>query len=388
MVGKEYSSEKKDFIDEKTGRRVWQLTSGQSNNFHFYFTDNSFTLGDQEIYFLSDRASVQPKIYNLFRMDLGSGKIVQLTDEALGIEAQTKSPDSDVVIYVTDNKIKKLDTRNLVSTVIYEEKKDVMLGHPHISPNKQYIGMARNERINIYRGANYHGFREQMFATKKGWITLAAIDGSKITDVFSDTHWLGHFQFSPQKTTLAMFCHEGPWNLVEQRIWLLDIIDRSVVPCCRQEQDDSIGHEFWTRDGLIFFDNRRKGHDGTITSDRTQATVEHTEPDESQTPYIGLADEKGEVLKTIPMPYYCNHYHADNDNTLLVGDQVDDLVLIDLRNEQTKLHTLCNHQTSWYTQHTHCHPTFSWNSEKILYTSDKGGACNLYLIEQQDGKWI
>lgn len=388
MAGKEYPAEKKTFIDEKTGRSICQLTSGQSNNYHFYFTDNSFTLGDEEIYFSSDRASRQTELYNLFRMDLASGKMVQLTDEPAGIEGHTKSPDSEFVIYVTGNKIKKLDTKTLVSTVIYEEKPGVLLGHPHISPDKKYIGMARNEEINIYRGANYHGFKEQMFATKKSWITLVSMDGAKVTDVFEDTHWLGHFQFSPEESTLAMFCHEGPWNLVQQRIWLLDIVDRSVVPCFRQEQDDSVGHEFWTRDGQIFFDNRRKGHDGTITSDRTQATVEPEQSESGQTPYIGLADKKGEVLKTIPMPFYCNHYHANNDNSLLVGDQVDDLVLIDIKGEQPVLYPLCNHQTSWYTQHTHCHPTFSWNSTRILYTSDKGGTCNLYLIEQQDGKWI
>ena len=66
-----------------------------------------------------------------------------------------------------------------------------------------------------------------------------------------------------------MFCHEGPWNLVQQRIWILDIAAGDAIPCYRQQQDDSIGHEFWTRDGLIFFDDRMAGHDGTITVSKT-----------------------------------------------------------------------------------------------------------------------
>ena len=58
-----------------------------------------------------------------------------------------------------------------------------------------------------------------------------------------------------------------------------------------QEEDDSIGHEFWTRDGLVFFDNRGKGHDGTITSDKTQAvTVSSDGPD--AIPWIGFADKE------------------------------------------------------------------------------------------------
>jgi oligogalacturonide lyase len=388
MIGKEYPSEKQQIIDSKTGNRVWQLTSGGSNNYQFYFTDNSFTLGDKEIYFLSDRASRIPEIYNLFKMDLTTGIICQMTDEPEGITptGHTKTPDSEIAVYVTGNKIKKLDTRRCTSTVIYEEKPGIQLGHPHIAPNKKYLGLARNENPGLYRGPNYQGFKEQMYAVKRGWISLVYLDGFKAVEVLEDTHWLGHFQFSPLDSTLAMFCHEGPWHLVHQRIWLLDTKTRTVVPCFRQEEDDSVGHEFWTDDGKIFFDNRRKGHDGTITSAKTEAVVQHIES--GQTPYVGLADNSGAVINTIPMPYYCNHYHATSDNTLLVGDQVEDLVLINLKGQKPEITTLCTHGTSWYTQQSHCHPTFSWGNQKILYTSDKDGKCNLYLIERQGDSWI
>lgn len=376
----------KDYVDEKTGNIVRQLTSDSSNNFHFYFTDNSFSLDDREIYFLSDRSSKKLGIYNLFRMNLETGKFVQVTDEPEGIAPSyhTKTPESDIVVYVTGKVLKKLDTRTSEITVLYEERPNIQLGHPHISPDKKYIGFARNESVPIRRGANYTGFKETMFATKKGWITLVSMDGSKVIDVFEDTHWLGHFQFSPTDSDLAMFCHEGPWNLVQQRIWLLDITSRSVRPVYRQEEDDCIGHEFWTYDGNIFFDNRRKGHDGTITIHKTQATI--YENDSKQIPFIGLADKHGSIVKTINLPYYCNHYHSNKNNTLLVGDEVEDLVLIDIRGEEATIETLCTHMTSWNTQQTHCHPTFSWNNEKILFTSDREGTTNLYLIDVKNRK--
>ncbi len=108
---------------------------------------------------------------------------------------------------------------------------------------------------------------------KDGRVTAAYTDGSGWFDVYKDTHQLGHFQFSPDDPTLGTFCHEGPWNLVTQRIWYLDFVSREAKPCFRQGEIDAIGHEFWTQDGLIFFDDRGPGHDGTITSDRTQAVV-------------------------------------------------------------------------------------------------------------------
>lgn len=377
MVGQEFKSEKRSFRDSKTGREIWQLTSGNTNNYQFYFTDNSFSLGDREIYFLSDRGG-RPEVFNIFRMDLDTGAMVQLTDEPDGVTRCTKSPDSQLIVYVVGNRIKKLNTATGLSEVLYVEESDAVLGMLFISHNKKYVGVVMNENVHITEGANYAGFKETMFATKRGWIKLIYMDGSHAFTAFEDTHWLGHFQFAPDDSTLATFCHEGPWNLVQQRIWLLDLVSGKVSPCFRQQEDDSVGHEFWTRDGLIFFDNRRKGHDGTITSSHAQATFHPT--GESQKPYIGFADKTGRVIRRIDMPFYCNHYHANNDNTLLVGDEVDDLVLIGIADGKASLHTLCNHGTSWYMQRTHCHPTFSWGADKILYTSDREGKCNLYLV--------
>ena len=58
-----------------------------------------------------------------------------------------------------------------------------------------------------------------------------------------------------------------------QPFWLLDFTWCESQPYFRQAESDSVGHEFWTADSYIFFDNRGPGHDGTITSDRTQAVA-------------------------------------------------------------------------------------------------------------------
>lgn len=377
-IGQEFKSEKKSFKDEKSGREIVQLTSNFDNS-HLYFTDNSFTLGDNEIYFLSNRGSDRPNISNFFRMDLNTGVITQVTDEKEGVRRCTKTPDSEILVYISGKKLKKFDTKTLKSEVIYEETKDFDLASPFISPDKKYVGFVRGENPkNVSLGGDYSGFAKLMHAIKRSWITLAHLDGSKVEDIYEDTHWVGHFQFAPDDSTIATFCHEGPWNLVQQRIWILDFVKRSVIPCARQGEDDCVGHEFWTRDGLIFFDNRRKGHDGTVTFDRKQATINDVISD--QIPYIGFADKTGEVVRTIDLPYYCNHYHANNDNTLLIGDEFDDIVMFDLKDNNPKLESLCTHHTSWKTGGTHCHPTFGWDGNRILFLSDKEGNRNLYLI--------
>jgi oligogalacturonide lyase len=98
-------------------------------------------------------------------------------------------------------------------------------------------------------------------------------------------------------------------------------------------------------------------------------------------PFVGLADRHGNLVRRIDMPYYCNHYHGNPDNTMLVGDDVDDLVLIDISSDEARIELLCSHRTSWHTQTSHCHPTWSWDGSRILYASDRGGRVNLYLVE-------
>src|SRR5256885_378390 len=114
MIGQTWPSEIRKFNDPKTGRTIKQLTS-TGNNVHLYFTENSFDAHRNAIICRSDRASGEDRpphenpAYNLFRMDLDTGEIVQLTDESSSVGSVTKTPDSRIVVYATGNTIKQLD---------------------------------------------------------------------------------------------------------------------------------------------------------------------------------------------------------------------------------------------------------------------------------------
>ena len=306
MIGRKWQSELREFKDEKTGRKITQLTS-IGNNVHMYFTENSFVSGANEIIFQSDRASGEDKAphedpaYSIFRMNLDTGVIEQLSDDVLsGAHPVTKTPDGALITYVThDMRVKVLRPASGEVTEIYHETGPFEIASvPSIAPNLQYVAFARNEVVEAaihYHGANYGGFKERFYLIKDGRITLAHLDGSGSFDVFKDTHQLGHFQFAPDDSTIGSFCHEGPWNLVTQRIWYLDFITREVRPCYRQGEQDSIGHEFWTQDGYMFFDDRGPGHDGTITSDRTQAVLTDVPVnDNAMIPFVGPDGQAGQ----------------------------------------------------------------------------------------------
>ena len=384
MIGTVYPSEKRTYTDEKSGAQITQLTN-QGINYHFYFTENSFDLDGKTKNFLSNREHEGTEICNLFKMDLDSGEMVQLTDDPLGVEVGriTKTPDGEYVAYVTGSQLRLYNTKTGENKLLYEEKNHMLLQNLSFSSDKQWIGFNRNEDVDALPdgGPNYAGFKEKMFATKDGRISVIRLDGSEFHDVFRDTHWLSHFQFSPDNPDIAMFCHEGPWNYVQQRIWMINMNTGDIWPCFRQTEDDCVGHEFWAQNGDVIFDNRRGGHDGTISNSKSQ--VYASEHVSTEIPYFGFAHKDGKVYRKINMPFYCNHYFANGDLSMFVGDAVDDILLIQpVENGTAKMKVLAHHNTTWHYQRSHCHPTFSWDGKKLLYAADTDEwHDNLFLVD-------
>src|SRR5215208_5320119 len=75
-VGSTYPPEWRESLDPLTGRRVRQLTDSSAENYHLYFYNPSVTPDGKYLIFISERTGIS----NLFRLDLQSGMIVQLTD--------------------------------------------------------------------------------------------------------------------------------------------------------------------------------------------------------------------------------------------------------------------------------------------------------------------
>ena len=75
-LGRTYAPEWRDYLDPLTGRRVRQLTDSAAEDYHLYFYNPSITPDGKYLIFISERTGES----NLFRLDLQSGIIVQLTD--------------------------------------------------------------------------------------------------------------------------------------------------------------------------------------------------------------------------------------------------------------------------------------------------------------------
>lgn len=73
--------------------------------------------------------------------------------------------------------------------------------------------------------------------------------------VTQSTDWLNHVQFSPTDPQQLMYCHEGPWHMVD-RIWTIraDGSNKQTIHTRRMNMEIA-GHEFFSFDGkTIYYD--------------------------------------------------------------------------------------------------------------------------------------
>ncbi|HWA08188.1 MAG TPA: oligogalacturonate lyase family protein [Opitutaceae bacterium] len=67
--------------------------------------------------------------------------------------------------------------------------------------------------------------------------------------LMNSTDWLNHLQFSPTDPNLLMYCHEGPWQLVD-RIWTVRTDgSRNHLVHQRTMEMEIAGHEWWSESG-------------------------------------------------------------------------------------------------------------------------------------------
>lgn len=63
------------------------------------------------------------------------------------------------------------------------------------------------------------------------------------------TDWLNHVQFSPADPGQLMFCHEGPWHMVD-RVWMIRVDGSGLQKLHARTMNMEIaGHEFFSADG-------------------------------------------------------------------------------------------------------------------------------------------
>jgi oligogalacturonide lyase len=184
-----------------------------------------------------------------------------------------------------------------------------------------------------------------------------------------------HVIIHPDDANTILFCHEGPWHLV-QRMWIAKVATDEVHPLIETQRHlERVGHEFFTQDGRVAaqYSYRYRPDMNWIF----HADV-YVDPD-------GGNEQRYYYPYTRPV-----HVHANAEGELAVGDtahiRADDpdarryiaLIKYDPDGHRAIVGRLCRHDASWR-KASHPHPIVTPDGKHVIWGSDVGGRMNVYM---------
>jgi oligogalacturonide lyase len=370
-TGETWPPEIKELKDRETGVTIKQLTDYRGHSHHFYFTNPGWFDEGQKLLFSSDRNNRT----NLFSIDLNSMEIMQLTDlEPVPLPREVeflracKNPVQEKAYFWHDLELVSVDLETTKTVTLYELDQGWNISMTNCSADGKYVYFGTWEdlsdqfEVDLLRG--YIGFAETWEAMPLSKIIRVATDGSSSEVIFEENYWIGHVNTSPTRSDLLTFCHEGPWEKVDNRIWCMNTETREVWKIRpRREEGERVGHEYWYADGETI------GYHGSRAD--SSAFLGHVR-----------YDNTGEV--EVEFSKHTGHIHS-NDNKLIVGDG-GGIIKLWKWNGSTYdgPRLLCRHNSTMNIQQAHPHPRFNAAGNQIVYTSDVSGYCNVYLVEVPD----
>jgi oligogalacturonide lyase len=374
--------------DPDTGARVTRLTPLDVTCHRNYFYQKCFTNDGTKLIF---GAEFGPDIgnparpnWNYHLLDLQTQVATQLTDQAgENTFGGFLSPDDQYLYFVrAERQLIRLHLSDLSEDVAYTVPAG-WVGYGTWVSNSSCTKMVGIEihADDWFPLSDWQKFHEMFH--KKPRCRLIRIDlatGAREVILEKDG-WLGHPQYRPFDDNTVAYCHEGPHDLIDARMWFINE-DGSHMRCGKtHEKGESITHEFWVPDGSqMMFVSYLEGQ-----TDR----------------WICTLDPLTLVSRRITLMPPCSHLMSNFDGSLLVGDgsgspvdvanasgheiQNDPyLHLFDLKAGTRR--TIARHDSSWRVykgnrQVTHPHPSFTPDQKQVLFSSDAEGEPALYLAD-------
>jgi oligogalacturonide lyase len=254
----------REWVDPDTGHRVVRL-SDQPGSSSFYFHQNGYTASGDKLVFstrtgLSTYNFKTQKIEQIVEGRTGNVIVGRKTRKVFYIKGDTVY-ETDIDTKATREIVKDAKLRSGSGFAVNADETllggSMVVGEPPAEfrpPAPPQPGATPAPP----RGDNYPGKGDMMERRLAAKIPMALytvnIKTGEVKTFHPATDWLNHVQFSPVDPTLLMFCHEGPWHKVD-RIWTIRTDGSQLTKVHTRTMDMEIaGHEFFGRDGNIYYD--------------------------------------------------------------------------------------------------------------------------------------
>jgi oligogalacturonide lyase len=384
-VGTIYPPEWCIYRDASTGRDVLQLTDSAAEDYHFYFYNPSMTPDGIYLTFYSERTGRS----NLFRLDLTSGEIVQLTDaqqvraeywpfteavSGVGACLATIGLGGREVFYFEGNdlfavEIVGLKRRHLLH--LPDDRRPSML-HADASGRTlvfatwdEALFMERSQRA--YAGEHFPD--DRFFQETTSTILRLDAETGRAEEVLRrERFWINHVLVHPHNRDLILFCHE--YSGMPDRMWLLNVASGACTPIPGQGPNEWYEHEFWSQDG------RRICFHGGLVADDSCGFCGWYAPDR---------EEYRKFYHATPGRAYA-HYNLHPDGSAMVTDgeaRPGCISKVLLEASQQVFTVLCQHDSYRYgdDQRCHPHPSFTPDGRRVVFTSNRTGSSNIYMTD-------
>jgi oligogalacturonide lyase len=384
-IGRMYAPEWREFQDPLTGRQVRQLTDSPAEDYHLYFYNPSVTPDGKYLIFFSERTGVS----NLFRFDLESGLILQLTDaqpvraEYWPFTEEVKGAGSCLaalgnhgreVFYLEGTDLFAVEIDSLKGRQVLclpADRRPSMLqanagGDTLVFATwDEALFMERSQRA--YAGEKFPD--ERFFQeTTSTILRVDAATGQAEEVLRKEKFWINHVHVNPQNRDLILFCHE--YSELPDRMWLLNLTDGTCAPIPGQGTDEWYEHEFWSPDG-----GRVCFHGGSVR-ETTQGFCGWCTAD--GTSYIKA------YHSTLGRAYAHYNLHPDGQTMVTDGEArpacISKVLLVD---GKQVFEVLCRHDSYTFgdDQRCHPHPSFTPDGRQVIFTSNRTGSSNIYLTD-------
>ena len=245
VVHNEFSS----FVDEETGARIERLTPPNVTCHHMYFYAHMTTRDGRWLLYAPELGGER----QIFLMDLTTGDATQLT-EGEGVDDWGAEFEADErhVLYHQGNAIWRLSLENMSREEVYctpEGWHGRDIGVSRDAAALTLVEIKKDTMAAEIGGRNWDFFAQNCLAKPLCRIVYVDLERGTSEQVLEQRCWLGHTQICPGRPNTIMYCHEGPYDLIDARMWLIER-DGSGMRCCREQASDLIlTHEFWEPNG-------------------------------------------------------------------------------------------------------------------------------------------
>lgn len=360
--------------DSQTGHTVIRMTPPHIICHRNYFYQKCFTREGSKILF----GGAFEGHWNYYLLDIDQQQATQLTDGAGdNTFGGFLSEDDQSLWYVKNSReLRRVDLHSLEEYVVYEVDEEWVAYGTWVANSDctKLVGI-EIKKSDWQPLTDWSKFRAFYFTNPECRLINIDLHTGERQVILQEKRWLGHPIYRPFDDNTVAFCHEGPRDAIDARMWLINQDGSNLRKVRQHDAGESFTHEFWVPDGSALY------------------YVAHKENDPQR--YLFSADPatlENRQLMAIPP---CSHLMSNHDGSLIVGDgaphNTGDISLndhfiwvFDIKNGTQK--AICQHNTSWKVldgdrQVTHPHPSFSPDNKWVLYTSDEEGMPALYLAQ-------